>query len=121
MENWLFNLREIRETIENEKSSVALGLKATTDWWEERDQYGNTALLVSGQKLLRQNAFEKAAEMARILLNEGSDVNAVNNDNRNLLSYSIQHMDDAIQLTILLLNYGINIWPSGKSLYLCCC
>ncbi|XKL65018.1 hypothetical protein PGB90_005104 [Kerria lacca] len=105
-ENWFLKIRDIKEVINRDKT-----LHQRNDWCKSKDTNGNTALLVSGQKLLKEGQFDKAVELVKIFLEEGADVNVINNENRTLLSYSIPYMDKSIHLTTLLLNYGANVWP----------
>lgn len=108
-ENWFLKIRDIKKVISREKAS---GMQK--EWCQSKDANGNTILLVIGQKLLKENQFDKAAELVKIFLEEGADVNVINNENRTLLSYSIPFMDKSILLTTLLLNYGANVWPIRK-------
>ncbi|XP_069683736.1 uncharacterized protein [Periplaneta americana] len=77
------------------------------------DSEGNTPLLIAGRRLLRDGAFEQAAELSRLLLEAGSDPNAANAEGRSLLTYSVHYMDDSIELTRVLLNSGASVWPQG--------
>lgn len=108
-ENWFLKIRDIKEVIRRAKAA-----SQREDWYKSKDKYGNTALLVSGRKLLEEKQFDKAVELVKILLDEGADVNVINHENRTLLSYSISCMDDSIQLTTLLLNYGADVWSMGE-------
>lgn len=117
--NWFLKLRDIKEVIRREKLTCSNSKDGSTrdgynKWCQKKDSNGNTALLVSGRKLLEQKQFEKAFELVKILLEEGADVNVINNENRTLLSYSILHMDNSIRLTKLLINHGANVWPICK-------
>lgn len=121
-DNWLLKMKRIKEAIGRENSTRSKSNRNPCEWWYNlKDANGNTALLVSGQKLLREGSYDKAVELATILLAEGSDVNVTNNENRTLLSYSIQYMDESIRLTTLLINYGANVWPMGKPSFCAVC
>ncbi|XP_065226216.1 uncharacterized protein LOC135849644 [Planococcus citri] len=113
--NWPTKMQLIKEAIQRQKNMTSSRGAGTSRWYNVRDASGNTALLVSGQKLLKEGCFDKVVELANVLLSEGSDVNVSNNENRTLLSYSIQYMDKSIRLTALLLNYGANVWPIGTA------
>lgn len=108
-ENWFLKIRDIKEVIRRAKAA-----SQHDDWYKLKDENGNTALLVSGRKLLEEKQFDKAVELVKILLDEGADVNVINHENRTLLSYSISCMDDSIRLTTLLLNYGADVWSMGE-------
>ncbi|KAJ9576221.1 hypothetical protein L9F63_006954, partial [Diploptera punctata] len=75
------------------------------------DSEGNTPLLIAGRRLLREGAFDRAAQISRLLLEAGSDPNAANAEGRSLLTYSVHYMDDSIELTRVLLNSGASVWP----------
>ena len=77
------------------------------------DPEGNTPLLIAGRRLLREGAFDRAAQLSQLFLEAGSDPNAANTEGRSLLTYSVHYMDDSIQLTRVLLNAGASVWPSG--------
>ncbi|GLH11273.1 Uncharacterized protein GBIM_16081, partial [Gryllus bimaculatus] len=79
------------------------------------DTEGNTPLLILGRRLLKAGAFDQAAQLSKMLLEAGSDPNAVNLEGRSLLSYSINYMDDSVELTRVLLNGGASVWPLGLS------
>ncbi|XP_067014753.1 uncharacterized protein [Anabrus simplex] len=100
-----------------ERVLEALRLVATSESHDRRlflsttDTEGNTPLLVAGRRLLKEGAFERAAQVSKLLLQAGSDPDAVNCEGRNLLSYSVHHMDDSVALTRVLLNGGASVWP----------
>lgn len=77
------------------------------------DSEGNTPLLIAGRRLLREGAFDQAAQLSQLLLEAGSDPNAVNSEGRSLLTYSVHYMDESIELTRVLLNGGASVWPQG--------
>ncbi|PSN50898.1 hypothetical protein C0J52_05355 [Blattella germanica] len=78
------------------------------------DPEGNTPLLIAGRRLLREGAFDRAAQLSRLLLEAGSDPNAANAEGRSLLTYSVHYMDESIELTRVLLNGGATVWPIGS-------
>jgi hypothetical protein len=77
------------------------------------DSDGNTPLLIAGRRLLREGAFDQAAQLSHLFLQAGSDPNASNSEGRSLLTYSVHYMDDSIELTRVLLNGGASVWPQG--------
>ncbi|XP_066974018.1 ankyrin repeat and SOCS box protein 6-like [Macrobrachium rosenbergii] len=79
-----------------------------------KDLSGDTPLL-SVRNLLKQGLFNKAAEVAQVLLQAGAQVDAVNNKGRTLLTYSIEHLDDSLMLTRTLLNNGASVWGAPDS------
>ena len=78
------------------------------------DSEGNTPLLIAGRRLLREGAFDQAAQLSHLFLEAGSDPNAANGEGRSLLTYSVHYMDDSIELTRVLLNGGASVWPQGS-------
>lgn len=87
--------------------------KEVQDWLSWTDSEGNTPLLIGARRLLKKGAFDQAVQLVQLLLDAGSDPDSKNDEGRTLLSYSVQYMDDSLQLTRLLINNGASVWPSG--------
>ncbi|XP_050724713.1 uncharacterized protein LOC127002695 isoform X2 [Eriocheir sinensis] len=77
-----------------------------------RDNAGETPLHLV-RNLLRQGLYQRAAQVARILLQAGAHVDAANNEGRTLLTYSVEHLDDSLPLTRTLLNHGSSAWGAA--------
>ncbi|KAJ1524306.1 hypothetical protein ONE63_010817 [Megalurothrips usitatus] len=82
-------------------------------WVTGRDAAGHTALLLAGRRLLSAGRWADAALVASLLLDAGSDANAVNRDGRSLLSYAVAALDDAAETSRLLLNHGASVLGAG--------
>ncbi len=62
--------------------------------------------------LLKKRLFGESSDLASILLEkQGCDPNRLNKAGRSLLSYSVSHGDESIELTRLLLNHGAKVYP----------
>ncbi|KAK3914057.1 Putative ankyrin repeat protein R841 [Frankliniella fusca] len=79
-------------------------------WLAGRDAAGHTPLLLVGRRLLAAARWAEAALVAALLLEAGSDANAVNREGRSLLSYAVAALDEAADTTRLLLNHGATVW-----------
>lgn len=99
LDSWEDILEQVRVIVE------------TPQWLTCTDGEGNTPLLAGGRKLLKLGEFDKAAELAAILLRAGSQPDASNAEGRTLLAYSVSHVDEAIELSRLLINAGASVWP----------
>lgn len=86
--------------------------KEVQDWLNWTDGEGNTPLLIGARRLLKKGAFDQALQLVQLLIDTGSDPDSKNDEGRTLLSYSVQYMDDSLQLTRLLINSGASVWPS---------
>jgi len=80
---------------------------------DQRDSEGTTPLL-SLARLLELRLYKVAAEVATLLLSRGCDVNAVNSSGRSLLSYTVTHLEAAVDVTRVLVNHGARVWPRGE-------
>jgi len=79
-----------------------------------RDDGGETAL-VYVKTLLRRGYFQLACETAKLLLDSGADVDMEDDGHQTLLSHSLASLDQACDLTRLLLNYGASVWHASDS------
>ncbi|XP_071533230.1 uncharacterized protein [Panulirus ornatus] len=77
-----------------------------------KDNAGETPLH-SVRNLLRQGLYDRAAQIADLLLQAGAQVDAANNEGRTLLTYSVEHLDDSLPLTRALLNHGASVWGAA--------
>ncbi|XP_045109802.1 uncharacterized protein LOC123503816 isoform X2 [Portunus trituberculatus] len=77
-----------------------------------RDNAGETPLHLV-RNLLRQGLYQRAAQVAKILLQAGAQVDAANNEGRTLLTYSVEHLDDSLPLTRALFNHGASAWGAA--------
>ncbi|KAK3854523.1 hypothetical protein Pcinc_039005 [Petrolisthes cinctipes] len=77
-----------------------------------KDNSGETPLHLV-RNLLRQGLHQRAAQVARALLQAGATVDAANNEGRTLLTYSVEHLDDSLCLTQTLLNHGASVWGAA--------
>lgn len=109
--NWLQVVRRLKETSVN---STPAQLRR---WARTVDENGNTALLLGVKRLMNCGLFKRAYQFAYMMLNFGSDVNWLNNSGRSLITYTVHYMDQAIDITRLLLNSGATVWLEGKSMY----
>ena len=75
------------------------------------DNNGDTPLLYV-RILLRGGAstVNKACAIIQLLVNAGANINAMNNDNRTLLTYSVSYLDQCVLVTRALLNSGCSVW-----------
>ncbi|XP_014674063.1 PREDICTED: ankyrin repeat and SOCS box protein 10-like [Priapulus caudatus] len=73
------------------------------------DRGGNTALLYV-RSMLQDGAYDAAKTFADALLGSGADPNCRNCEQRSLLAYSIGCLDNSVDLTRLLINYGALVW-----------
>lgn len=83
-------------------------------WSRAVDDNGNTALLLGAKRLMNCGFFKRAYQFAVMMLKFGSDVNWLNNGGRSLITYTVHYMDQAIDITRLLLNSGATVWLEGK-------
>jgi len=81
------------------------------------DDQGNTALMLGVKRLMHCGLFKRAYQFAVIMLKFGSDVNWLNNGGRSLITYTVHYMDQAIDITRLLLNSGATVWVEGKKMF----
>ncbi|CAL4102280.1 unnamed protein product, partial [Meganyctiphanes norvegica] len=79
----------------------------------DKDNNGDTPLHYV-RYLLRKGLYSRAADVAKILIQEGAAVDAVNNEGRTLLTYSVEHQDKSISLTQLLVNCGASVWGANQ-------
>lgn len=82
-------------------------------WSRTVDDQGNTALIVGVKRLMNCGLFKRAYQFAAMMLKFGSDVNWLNNGGRSLITYTVHYMDQAIDITRLLLNSGASVWLEG--------
>lgn len=73
------------------------------------DASGETPLLYV-RLILQERDFENAGTFAGALLNHGADPNSKNCQQRTLLAYSMSYLDDSLNVTRLLINYGAVVW-----------
>lgn len=97
--------------------SALIGAGAELD---QRDPVTGNTPLIELNSMLEKQKYQEAAELASLLLTSGGDicdVNAVNNQGRSLLSYSVTHLDKAAELTRVLVNHGARVWPEDSRLH----
>lgn len=73
------------------------------------DERGETALTYV-KLLLHHGHFLLACQAAGLLLKQGACVDAEDGSRQTLLCHSVAYLDQAIDLTRLLLNYGAQVW-----------
>lgn len=108
--NWMHVLRRLKEL---SASSTPRQLRR---WSRAVDEHGNTALIVGAKRLMNCGLFKRTYQFVDIMLTFGSDVNWLNNGGRSLITYTVHYMDQALDITRLLLNNGATIWLEGKTL-----
>lgn len=86
-------------------------------WSQAVDENGNTALILGAKRLMNCGLFKRAYQFAVMMLKFGSDVNWLNNGGRSLITYTVHYMDQAIDITRLLLNCGATVWLEGETIY----
>jgi len=86
-------------------------------WSRAVDENGNTALILGAKRLMNCGLFKRAYQFAVMMLKFGSDVNWLNNGGRSLITYTVHYMDQAIDITRLLLNCGATVWLEGEMIY----
>ena len=100
-ENFPFVLRAV--SLLNHQSEINVSLE---------DIQGNTPFNAL-QCLLSRGLYRQSFLIAKCLLqNSNCDVNHVNLEGRSLLSHSVCHGDNSIDLSRLLLNNGAKIFPT---------
>jgi len=104
-------LRRLKETSAN--ATVA----QLRRWSRAVDENGNTALILGAKRLMNCGLFKRAYQFAVMMLKFGSDVNWLNNGGRSLITYTVHYMDQAIDITRLLLNCGATVWLEGEMIY----
>ena len=62
-------------------------------------------------KLLENNFYNEAKEIAELLIENGADPNHRNDCGWSILSYSLVHQDSSLNLTRSLLHHGCNVIP----------
>ncbi|XP_026813704.1 uncharacterized protein LOC113554175 isoform X4 [Rhopalosiphum maidis] len=102
--NWMQVVRRLKETSAN--ATVA----QLRRWSQAVDENGNTALILGAKRLMNCGLFKRAYQFAVMMLKFGSDVNWLNNGGRSLITYTVHYMDQAIDITRLLLNCGATVW-----------
>ncbi|CAL4179498.1 unnamed protein product, partial [Meganyctiphanes norvegica] len=78
-----------------------------------KDNSGDTPLHYV-RHLLQKGLYDRAAKVAQVLIKAGTPVDAVNNEGRTLLTYSVEHLDKSISLTRLLVNSGASVWGANQ-------
>lgn len=106
--NWAQVVRRLKEASAN---ATPAQLRR---WSRAVDDDGDTALLLGAQRLMNCGLFNRAHQFTVMMLKYGSDVNWINNSGRSLISYAVSYMDQAIDITRLLLNSGATVWLEGK-------
>lgn len=109
--NWMQVVRRLKETSAN--ATVA----QLRRWSRAVDENGNTALILGAKRLMNCGLFKRAYQFAVMMLKFGSDVNWLNNGGRSLITYTVHYMDQAIDITRLLLNCGATVWLEGEIIY----
>lgn len=109
--NWMQVVRRLKETSAN--ATVA----QLRRWSQAVDENGNTALILGAKRLMNCGLFKRAYQFAVMMLKFGSDVNWLNNGGRSLITYTVHYMDQAIDITRLLLNCGATVWLEGEKIY----
>lgn len=106
--NWMQVVRRLKETSAN---ATPAQLRR---WSRAVDENGNTALILGAKRLMNCGLFKRAYQFAVMMLKFGSDVNWLNNGGRSLITYTVNYMDQAIDITRLLLNSGATVWLEGE-------
>lgn len=107
--NWMQVLRRLKELSTNSTP------KQLRRWSRAVDEHGNTALIVGAKRLMNCGLFKRTYQFVAMMLKFGSDVNWLNNSGRSLITYTVHYMDQALDVTRLLLNSGATIWLEGKA------
>ncbi|VVC39842.1 SOCS box domain,Ankyrin repeat-containing domain [Cinara cedri] len=102
--NWMQVLRRLTELSSNSTP------KQLRRWSRSVDEHGNTALIVGAKRLMNCGLFKRTFQFVSMMLAYGSDVNWLNNSGRSLITYTVHYMDQALDITKLLLNSGATIW-----------
>jgi len=106
----LFRLGCSKESFDSVFDSTCILLRHGFDVRLE-DVDGNSPLNFIS-KLLDRKLFREALELSKIILQDPRcDSNSVNTFGRSLLSQSVTHGDDCVDLTRLLLNNGASVFP----------
>jgi len=104
-------VRRLKETSDN--ATVAQPRR----WSRAVDENGNTALILGAKRPMNCGLFKRAYQFAVMMLKFGSDINWLNNGGRSLITYTVHYMDQAIDITRLLLNCGATVWLEGEMIY----
>ncbi|CAL4122190.1 unnamed protein product [Meganyctiphanes norvegica] len=78
-----------------------------------KDNNGDTPLHYV-RHILHKGLYNRAADVAKILIQAGAAVDAVNNEGRTILTYSVEHLDTSLSLTQLLVNCGASVWGANQ-------